>query len=213
MPRLGLRRLIRRSLACASLVVLVGVVLLWRRSYDDPPTFGLAEYRVIGPDVTYGDNTFVGRPGEVAWVGEWDLVVDRGTVAVHEVWQGGGPDGVASPPLRPGWRFEIRDDADPDLWWHPTPGWHASSTQPVTDGWLVNRHPGEREADAPAWAVAAAAAVLPAWRAAAGLRRRRRDRAGRCPACGYDLRATTGRCPECGTPCPSRPAGVADPAR
>jgi hypothetical protein len=29
-------------------------------------------------------------------------------------------------------------------------------------------------------------------------RRERRRRAGRCPACGYDLRATPGRCPECG---------------
>ena len=27
----------------------------------------------------------------------------------------------------------------------------------------------------------------------------RRRRSGRCPACGYDLRATPGRCPECGT--------------
>ena len=27
----------------------------------------------------------------------------------------------------------------------------------------------------------------------------RRRRLGRCPACGYDLRATPGRCPECGT--------------
>lgn len=30
-------------------------------------------------------------------------------------------------------------------------------------------------------------------------RRRRAARDGRCPACGYDLRATPGRCPECGT--------------
>ena len=30
-------------------------------------------------------------------------------------------------------------------------------------------------------------------------RRARRHAFGRCPACGYDLRATPGRCPECGT--------------
>jgi hypothetical protein len=31
-----------------------------------------------------------------------------------------------------------------------------------------------------------------------GVLTRRRPRPGRCPACGYDLRATPDRCPECG---------------
>ena len=44
----------------------------------------------------------------------------------------------------------------------------------------------------------AATAVYPTWRLATWLRRRRHAHSGRCPACGYDLRATPGRCPECG---------------
>jgi hypothetical protein len=54
----------------------------------------------------------------------------------------------------------------------------------------------------PHWSLVALTGVLPAawcgrrmWRRSAV---RRHTKAGCCPRCGYDLRATPGRCPECG---------------
>ena len=51
----------------------------------------------------------------------------------------------------------------------------------------------------PLWPLAVLAFMLvavPVFRTA----RRSRHRAGHCPTCGYDLRASPARCPECGTP-------------
>lgn len=60
----------------------------------------------------------------------------------------------------------------------------------------------------PLWAVFVIFAVLPAARLAGRLRQNRRLRSGRCPGCGYDLRASTDHCPECGRPI-DRPADAA----
>ena len=53
------------------------------------------------------------------------------------------------------------------------------------------------------WLVIVVGALLPLARIAAWLLKNRRlshrQRAGLCPICGYDLRATPGRCPECGS--------------
>ena len=51
------------------------------------------------------------------------------------------------------------------------------------------------------WVLMIATMPLPAWgilQLSASARTGRRVAAGRCRACGYDLRATPDRCPECG---------------
>ena len=50
----------------------------------------------------------------------------------------------------------------------------------------------------PHWALALLSGAVAAWGIRRIVRRRRRAQAGRCAACGYDLRATPDRCPECG---------------
>ena len=61
--------------------------------------------------------------------------------------------------------------------------------------------------EAPYWLVCAISAPLPIRWLLRRRRHRRRTAAGRCPTCGYDLRATPERCPECGTAVPAHAAG------
>ena len=51
----------------------------------------------------------------------------------------------------------------------------------------------------PCWLPAITFGVVPALWIRATRHRRRRERVGMCPQCGYDLRASRERCPECGT--------------
>jgi hypothetical protein len=81
---------------------------------------------------------------------------------------------------------------------------NVSGGRPWRWGYGRKAEPGSRMVSVgmmmPTWALALAAAVAPAalcLMRGAALRRRRRK--GRCPKCGYDLRATPERCPECGS--------------
>ena len=64
---------------------------------------------------------------------------------------------------------------------------------------------------APWLAVGLVVVRVVAWPARRERRRRdRRVRAGQCPACGYDVRASTDRCPECGHPLPPAQPSAAE---
>jgi hypothetical protein len=65
-------------------------------------------------------------------------------------------------------------------------------------GFYLGQNGQRRRVSVPYWFVVFLFAILPSVRACAAGRSRRFRRAGRCLACGYDLRATTDRCPECG---------------
>jgi hypothetical protein len=75
--------------------------------------------------------------------------------------------------------------------------WHFEEYQSMSFGAVEWRY-----VNAPYWFVFLASGAWPTISLARMLRRRARtwkpDRAGRCLACGYDLRATPDRCPECG---------------
>jgi hypothetical protein len=62
----------------------------------------------------------------------------------------------------------------------------------------------------PHWFLALLFAILPALHLRAHIRSRRLHRAGHCPRCGYDLRATPERCPECGAEVRSQKSEVSE---
>ncbi len=78
--------------------------------------------------------------------------------------------------------------------------WHLAGF-----GWEIERRTlptGEKPVNyylaLPLWFVTLLLIAPAVWMIVAGRRKRRRARAGLCPRCGYDLRASPDRCPECG---------------
>ena len=191
-----MRRRLFDLLTLLSLLLCVAVIVLWVRGAWVYDKASVSYYRLVGDEVhirTFDANS---RPG---WV-QWTIV--RCDVPAREArearenrglrWAAGSED-VARLQRTPAWvRYGFGawgESKTTDL--SKLRGYDGPPRSPYTNHyWYIAT---------PHWLLALLAAALPArwiWRR---VRSRRRVGAGRCPACGYDLRATPGKCPECGT--------------
>jgi hypothetical protein len=166
-------RILLNAVTVLSLLLCAATAVFWVRSY----------WRT--DHVRYDWVLQGGRPAVVAGRAVWSRHgrVVAWSQALHE-----------DPPEGLGWYAGSKPNDDDDRSITDRPKW-----QVVGFAWWYDPQP-YAFLIVPHWALAAVAAVLPAWQYGRHMRRgRRRTRAGLCPACGYDLRATPDRCPECGT--------------
>jgi hypothetical protein len=177
--------------ATVSLVLCVAALALWVRSH-------------VGGDAIYRETDDgagqTWRTVELVW---WDGNICVGHTQLQPV---AGPSGQRAHPVRSRWRHaRINGNAMMDGplmvdWDRSTfdllpPERGLTPYGSKTLRWLAVR----------LWPMVCAAAILPSLWARQLARRRRDARAGLCPACGYDLRATPDRWPECGA-LPRHPA-------
>jgi hypothetical protein len=174
-------------LTALSLMLCVAVVALWVRSYRVGD-----HWKRVQPEV---DHRVESCSGQIAWTEFYFGSIDRSFL---------------EPPEFGVWRYQRDTSPLPPL------GERLRGISPTPDGWfnhggfVVGLALGEgddpsrlpsRVVAIPYWSLASVFAAAPALVGARIIRRRQhqwRSRAGLCPVCGYDLRATPGRCPECG---------------
>ena len=185
--RRRLPRLLLNAATAVSLVLFAAVLLQWPRSYErSQSVHWVRPARPGGPDLT-GTYVMVSSGGVNISVRRW---MPAGRRAIED---------------RPGLHHYN------DLPWKWRVNRLGFGADRFGDGLGVDE---TRWVMVPLWLVAAAAAAPPVTWLATWVRRRRRRRrrfaAGRCVACGYDLRATPTRCPECGTvpAAPSTPVAL-----
>ncbi len=135
-----------------------------------------------------------GSRGEIPVLRTWSLIADNGRMSLirqkFDSLSGAERLFYSRDELPSGFNYE----GYRGLW--PTDGRSFAFWREKWDG-------GSRDdARCPAWFIAALTAALPMIRVPWLVRlakARARRKAGSCPICGYDLRATPDRCPECGT--------------
>jgi hypothetical protein len=191
MPRIG--RYILNTLTVLSLAACLAAVAIW----------------------------ILSSTSQVRWRREFWTLNRRGYVVVHGLFYGfsrgtlyfGKDTAELSKPT--GWYpelgerryFDRRSTHESPLFWviDSSRGQWASMDTRKQNRFVFQRSEGASVGillGIPLWWIAAPFALLPLWggsRLLHAYRATRRLDAGRCPKCGYDLRATPSRCPECGT--------------
>jgi hypothetical protein len=172
----------------------VASVVLWFRGYRvaDAFKYGYFNYRPHPNVAGVEDASMV---VVLHRRGHWDVAVARrACVVIKGVRRYNGP----GPGDR---RWDVTQPTEVDLAMAET--WTLSRSDAPAAGTLGFRYTAKSYATAvriPDWCPVAVTALLPAVSLVTRRARRARRIAGRCLACGYDLRATPERCPECGTP-------------
>ena len=177
-----MRRRVSAILSAFSLVLCVAATALWVRSYyvRDIVAIGLkGGHSHIAQSILGRLHIQSALSGKSS--GGFSHTSDR--LSPEAVWHGG----MSSYPLVVRWRLGFV--------FQTYTRYRMGFEQP--SGGFVTRH---RLIIIPYWCPAAAFALAPAVWVVCWRRRRRQHRAGLCPRCGYDLRASKERCPECGTP-------------
>lgn len=192
-----------------SLLLCVGTVAMWVRSYREVDVVVFSRVR-LHRVISGGGGVFVESFRLVVSEGNWRD--SRVPVTSHEVADYGAYQHASDPvaPARSRQAQPYRGRIDlvrrcawgPDLnrtWPRLTPVTTTRTTFDNRDGRMVRERFVGRRLWVPYWLCFSVTAAAPLAALAARIRRRRRARLGRCPKCGYDLRASPDRCPECGT--------------
>ena len=187
-------RYILNALTVLSMLLFLATALLWAACWRWPYAVS-TEVAEIPTALTWKSE----RVEQAAWI-----LSARGAFCFRFHWKSGKPSvplgprsWSISPVERPKPYAELYDH--PSVWnrlgfafatFSPGGSFFYSSAGRAAHGCILQ---------VPCWFLAALTALLPSRRLATRWRAARRRKAGLCPHCGYDLRASKDRCPECGT--------------